>query len=85
LQIKLEGIDSRLIGFGYIRVHGLCQMKIKYKGITKTYCIDITDADQNSPISSYAFVSRLTATRILASASIREVIEQFFVDLKTFK
>jgi len=85
LQIRFEGIDSRLIGFGHIRVHGICQMKIKYRNVTKTYCIDITDADKHSPISPNAFVTRLTATRIMASASIREVIEQFFVDLKLYK
>ena len=85
IQVRLQGIDSRLIGFGNIRVHGLCQMKIKFHGRTKTYCTDITDADKHSPISSNAFVSRLTATRILTSASIREVIEQFFIDLKTKK
>jgi hypothetical protein len=83
VQVRLEGIDSRLIGYDYVRVHGLCQIKIKYHGTTKTYCIDITDADKHSPISSNAFVTRLTATRILTSASIREVIEQFFADLKT--
>jgi hypothetical protein len=81
LQVKLEGIDARLIGFGYVRVHGLCQIKVKYHNITKIYCSDITDADKNSPISPNALVSRKTATRIMASASIREVIEQFFVDL----
>lgn len=85
LQVRFEGIDVRLIGFGYIRVHGLCQMKMKYNNFTKTYCIDITDADKNSPISPNAFVTRKTATRIMASTSIREVIEQFFVDLKTLQ
>jgi hypothetical protein len=85
IQVRLEGIDSRLIGFGNVRVHGLCQMKIKYHGKTNTYCTDITDADKHSPISKNAFVTRLTATRIMTSASIREVIEQFFVDLKTSK
>lgn len=82
LQVRFEGIDARLIGFGYIRAHGLCQMKIKYHNAIKTYCIDITDADKHSPIDSNAFVTRLTATRIMASASIREVIEQFFIDIK---
>lgn len=85
LQVELEGIDVRLIGFGYIRVHGLCQMKVKYHNFSKTYCVDITDADKNSPVSSNAFVTRKTATRILASAAIREVIEQFFVDLQTLQ
>lgn len=82
LQVRLEGIDARLIGFGFIRAHGLCQIKMKYHNITKTYCVDITDADEHSPVNQYAFVTRLTATRIMASASIREVIEKFFVDLK---
>lgn len=82
LQIWLEGIDARLIGFGYIRAHGLCQIRVKYHNLNKTYCTDITDADPHSPISPNALVTRLTATRIIASASIREVIEQFFVDLR---
>ena len=85
LRVKLEGIDARIIGFGSIRIHGLCQMKISYHNILKTYCIEITDADKHSPISKNAFVTRLTGTRILASAAIREIIEQFFVDLKTYK
>jgi hypothetical protein len=85
LQVRFEGIDARLIGFGYIRAHGLCQMTMKYHNIYKTYCIDITDADKHSPISPNAFVSRLTATRIIASASMREVIEQFFVDLRSLR
>lgn len=83
LRIRFEAIDSRLIGFGYIRAHGLCQMTVIYHNLEKTYCVDITDADKNSPIGPSAFVTRLTATRIMASASIREIIEQFFVDLKT--
>jgi len=60
-------------------------MKIKYHNVLKTYCIDITDADKNSPISPNAFVTRKTATRIMASVSIREVIEQFFVDMRSIK
>jgi len=85
IQVRLEGIDTRLIGYVNVRAHGLCQMKIKYHGKAKTYCTDITDADKHSPISKNAFVTRLTATRIMTSASIREVIEQFFLDLKTSK
>ena len=82
LVVRLEGIDARLIGHGYVRVHGLCQMRIKYHDFNKTYCIDITDADKYSPISPNALVTRLTATRIMASISIRELIEQIFFDLK---
>lgn len=83
IQIRLEGIDARLIGFGNIRAHGLCQMKVMYHNIAKVYCVDITDEHKNSPISSNSFVTRKTATRVFASAAIREVIEQFFVDLKS--
>jgi len=58
LQVRLEGIDARLIGFGYIRVHGLCQMSIKFHSLNKTYCADITDADKHSPISPNALTTR---------------------------
>jgi len=81
IEIHLEAIDSRLIGFGYIKVHGLCQIKVKYKGLYKTYCIDIKDGDENSPLGGNAFVTRKGGTRIMGSASIREVLEQFFADL----
>ncbi|HVU57086.1 MAG TPA: hypothetical protein VHD83_18620 [Puia sp.] len=50
--------------------------------MTKTYCADITDKDPHSPVSSHAFVTRATGTRIITSAAIREVIERFFLDLK---
>lgn len=83
VRVWLEGIDARLIGFGAIRAHGLCQVKIAYRDILKTYCVDITDEDKHSPISKNAFVTRLTATRIIASASVREILEQFLYDLKT--
>ena len=85
LKVWFEGIDARLFGFGYIRVHGLCQMKVSYHNFTETYCTDITDADKNSPISPSAFVTRQTATRIMASAAIREIIEQIIVDLRSFE
>jgi len=43
------------------------------------YCEDITDKSPHSPISSHAFVSRKTASRVIQSASIREVIEKVLV------
>ncbi|HCW08852.1 MAG TPA: hypothetical protein DGG95_15965 [Cytophagales bacterium] len=82
LQIRLQGIDARLIGFGYSRVHGLCQIEVKYHNQKKVYCIDITDADKNSPVGPTAFVTRKTATRIMASAAMREVIEKLITDLE---
>jgi hypothetical protein len=82
VKVHLEALDSRMIGHFSIRAHGLCQMRIEHSGGIKTYCVDITDKDPHSPVSSHAFVTRLTATRIITSAAIREVIEQFFIDLK---
>ncbi len=85
LEIRLTALDCRLIGFGQIAVHGLCQMEIKYKGISKTYCTDIEDGDKNAPLSKTSFVSRKTATRYMASAAIRETVEKFLTDLKDWK
>ena len=85
LEVRLTALDCRLIGFGQIAVHGLCQIEFKYKGITKTYCTDIEDGDKNAPLTKSSFVSRKTATRYMASASIRETIENFLTDLKDWK
>lgn len=85
LEVRLTVLDSRIIGFGQAAAHGLCQMEFKYKGITKTYCTDIEDGDVNAPLSKNSFVSRKTATRYMASASIRETIEKFLTDLKDWK
>ena len=85
LEVRITALDCRLIGFGQVAVHGLCQMEFKYKGITKTYCTDIEDGDANAPLSKTSFVSRKTATRFMASASIRETIEKFLTDLKDWK
>lgn len=83
LKTELIALDCRLFGFGEITAHGLCEMKITYKNISKTYCIDITDKDKHCPISSNSWVTRKTATRIMTSAAIREVIELFLIDLKS--
>ena len=82
IEIKLQAIDSRLIGFGKIKVHGLCQLKIKTGSIEKIYCSDIVDGDKNAPLGSNAIVTRKTASRFMASAAIRECLEQFLFDLK---
>lgn len=85
IKIRLEAIDARLIGFGKIRAHGLCQITAQYHNFSKTYCTDITDADKNSPVGQNAFITRKTATRIIGSAAIREVIEAFLKDLSSLK
>lgn len=85
LTINLEALDARLIGFGYIRVHGLSQMKFKFNDFEQTYCIDLMDGDKHSPLKKSDFVTRRTATRVMLSASIRENIEHFLIDLKTIE
>ncbi len=82
IEFRLEALDSRLYGVGYIKAHGLCQMKIKFNNFEKIYCTDIVDGDKNSPLSASAFVTRKTATRFMASASIRENIEKFLIDIR---
>lgn len=82
IKVYLEALDNRLVGFGNITAHGLCQMHITCPGISQSYCVDITDRDKHSPIGKNAFVTRKTATRVIQSASIREVIERFLIDLK---
>ncbi len=82
LTVHLQALDNRLLGFGSITAHGLCQMLVEYKGASTMYCEDITDKSPHSPISSHAFVTRKTGSRVIQSASIREVIEQILVYLK---
>ena len=85
LHVTLEGMDARLIGFGSITAHGLCQMSVQWKSFSHTYCVDITDKDPHSPISSHAFVTRKTGTRIIMSAAIREAIEKMLTDMQGIK
>ncbi len=82
LRVNLEAWDARLIGFGSITAHGLCKMSVSWKGNVHAYCVDITDKDPHSPISSHAFVTRKTGTRVIASAAVREVIEKILTDLE---
>lgn len=82
IEIRLQAIDSRLIGFGKIKVHGLCQLKISMGSSEEVYCCDIVDGDKNAPLGSNSVVTRKTASRFMASASIRECLEKFLHDLK---
>lgn len=85
LHVTLEGMDARLVGFGSITAHGLCKMSVQWKNFSHTYCVDITDKDPQSPISSHAFVTRKTGTRIIMSAGIREAIEEMLTDMQAVK
>jgi hypothetical protein len=82
LTVSLEALDNRLLGFGNITAHGLCQICVQWKDFSKCYCVDITDKDSHSPISPNAFVTRKTGTRVIQSAAIREAIERLITDLQ---
>lgn len=83
-EIRLMALDSRLIGFGSIDVHGLTQIKVSHNGAEKIYCTDIQDGDKNAPLDKSSFVSRKTATRFMMSASIRETLGKFLKDLNNY-
>lgn len=82
LKVNLEALDARLVGFGSITAHGLCEMSVEWRGNRHEYCVDITDKDPHSPISSHAFVTRKTGTRVIASAAIRELLEKIMTDIE---
>lgn len=82
LEIEIQALDARLVGFGNITAHGLCQLKITYQGESVVLCTDLTDKDPHSPVSSKAWVTRKTATRIILSAAIRETVEKTIVSIK---
>ncbi|MFY7813724.1 MAG: hypothetical protein ACOVRK_00915 [Chryseobacterium taeanense] len=82
-EIRLMALDTRLIGFGSIDVHGMTQIKVTHNGVEKIYCTDLEDGDKNAPLDKSSFVSRKTATRLMMSASIRETIEKFLKDIST--
>lgn len=83
--VSLEALDNRLLGWGKITPHGLCQICVQWKDFSKCYCVDITDKNPHSPISPNAFVTRKTATRVIQSAAIREAIERLINDLQKLK
>jgi len=85
MKVTIDAMDNRLIGFGSITAHGICRMSITWGSFSKTYCMDITDKDPHSPIGKNAFVTRKTASRVIQSASIREVIEKLLADLMPIK
>jgi hypothetical protein len=85
LSVSLEALDARLFGWVRVAPHGLCQICVQWKDFSKCYCVDITDQDPHSPISSKAWVTRKTGTRVIQSAAIREAIERLIKDLQNLK
>lgn len=82
MTIKLEGLSFMMYGFVFSRVHGLVQFEVSSNGLTKRYCADMTDADADSPLDQFSFVTRKTASRIIVSGSVRRALESLLVDLQ---
>ena len=80
INVSLQVLCPRLVGFGYITVHGMCQIKIEYEGFKRTYCVDLKDGDPNSPLGKEDSATRKTAMRLMMSAGIREVVEKIISD-----
>ena len=81
--LDLEGLSFKLIGAGYIVAHGLVQFKVASPGLTKTYCSDMTDHDDDAPLKWYSFVTRKTASRLMVSGSMRRAAENFVKELSS--
>lgn len=82
IVVKLEGLSYLMYGFVFIRAHGLVQFEVSAPGLEKKYCSDMTDADDDSPLSQFSAVTRKTASRIMVSGSTRRALEFFLVDLQ---
>jgi predicted DNA-binding antitoxin AbrB/MazE fold protein len=82
ITVKVEGISFMIYGFIFARVHGLVQFEVSSLGITKKYCSDMTDADNDSPASQFAMVTRKTGSRLIVSGSMRRALESLMLDLQ---
>lgn len=81
LVVELKGLSFNLIGFGYIVPHGFVEFSVTSPYLNKTYCSDMTDHDEDSPIKSYSFATRKSASRLIVSGSMRRAVENFVKNL----
>ncbi len=82
--VKLNVLDGKKTGIMIPKVHGICQMVFEYRDFKHTYCIDLQDGQTNSPIGRTTVITIKEAKGVLICASIREVIELFLKDFKTY-
>ncbi|MGN7786850.1 hypothetical protein ACTJIJ_20120 [Niabella sp. 22666] len=83
LEVRLQALDCREIGFGKITVHGLSQISVMRNGTTTLYCTDLIDGDKTSPLRKSSFTTRKTAMRYMVSAAIRDTIEKILIGMLT--
>ncbi len=81
LTISIEGLSFSLIGVGYIVPHGLVQFRSSLDGREQSYCTDMTDRDEDSPIGQYSLRTRRNASRMIVSGALRRTLEEMVSDL----
>ena len=82
IEVKLQAISFELVGFGFLVVHGFVQFEVFHNGKSKIYCSDMTDQDDDSPLSWYSLVTRKTGSRLILSGSLKRATESFIKDLE---
>jgi hypothetical protein len=80
--VKLEGLSFMTYGIIFIGVHGLVQFEVISPGLTKRYCADMADDDNDSPLNQCAVITRKTSSRLIVSGSIRRALESLMIDLQ---
>jgi hypothetical protein len=79
--VELEGTSFKLIGAIYAVAHGFTQFKVTSSFLSKTYCADMTDHDEDAPLKWYSLVTRKTGSRLMVSGATRRAAEHFVKDL----
>lgn len=81
IHIKLKGLSAQYYGFGFVKVHGLVEFDVLFDYLNKTYCSDMVDGDEDSPLKATSFATRKGALRKMVSGSTRRALEMFIHDL----
>jgi hypothetical protein len=85
IRVELEVLSPKMVGFVYVRVHGLVQFNVISDKIKKRYCSDMVDGDPDAPFGKHAVATRRHAMRKMVSGSARRALEEFFTDLQNAK
>lgn len=81
VEVDLQAIAYHASGTANITLHGLVQLKVSAGNAVRTYCVNQTDGDPDSPLHWYLFDSRQDKSRKLASAAVRKAVGEMLKDL----
>ena len=79
--VSLDVISFDVSGFLQVTVEGVAQLTINSSFGPKTYCRRISDKDPGAPLKWNSFDSRRGASRKMASAALRLVVDDLLSDL----